>query len=145
MKKSTRCLLFSFILLFMGNTGFAGQNSLVNGVRVLDKNDVAVSFNLGLELPAPLLYSLRFDYEISDKVQIGLEGIYVDQLYSVALPIKYNFFRSEDATHNMGIEVTPAFSYLDLSGFLDGVVNPLRRAFGQPDQHTTTRACPHKS
>ncbi|MDO8493962.1 MAG: hypothetical protein Q7S68_01320 [Deltaproteobacteria bacterium] len=87
--------------LLAAQTAFSGERKLVEGAGTLEGGDFAISLNLGLDYPEPLIYGLRFDAGIGKRFQLGIGGtaVPIDSdsfLITAGLYSKFNFWRSEN-------------------------------------------------
>lgn len=91
---------------------FASDQKLVNGAGTLNSTTTAFSLNLGLDVPEPLLYGVRFDFGIGDRVQLGLSGAFFFVFNTLGLNTMVNVFKTQNDSDFISIYFNPSVLHL---------------------------------
>jgi len=106
-----RIALFSVILTLIAGQSFASDQKLVFGAGTIPSRDVAVSLDLGIQLPEPLLYGVRADFGIGDRVQLGIGGTYWGIFAGGGLYSTFNILRNKSKRDFLSLYFNPGFIY----------------------------------
>ena len=67
-------LVFVLACCLLGRQAFASDQKLVHGAGTLPHLTSAFTLSVGGEMPTPLVYALRYDIGLGNRVQLGLSG-----------------------------------------------------------------------
>lgn len=119
-------LILLFILPFFGFSfgsavaaGVASERSTVVGAAPLSKGKSSVGFSLGADLPEPLIYGVRYDFGISDRVQLGLGGSTFIIANTFGIYTLFNFLKNPSETDFLSLYITPALLHFEEALLLD--------------------------
>lgn len=84
------------------------ENSrLVQGAGTLAKGKKAFSLNLGLDLPEPLIYGIRFDFGVAKHYQLGFSGSVLGAVNTFGMNHLVNFYQSKNSRHFLSLAFSP--------------------------------------
>lgn len=106
--------LFLLLLCSLPGLGQAAEARLVHGAGTLPQRSWAVSLNTGLDYGELLIYTVKGDYGVTDRLQVGLSGGYFLVTGSASLPVTYNVLRSADESHFLSVQTAPGYVWFNL-------------------------------
>jgi hypothetical protein len=102
-RKSSRCFIETFLAIaaavLLSSTVSAQEVEMPQGAVTLSPGVTTFSINWGVDLPEPEVYSLRFDRGITENIQLGVSGGYLNDLSTANLHGRLNVLRSHDRVH----------------------------------------------
>lgn len=107
MKRKTLIVL-TLVLFCHSVHAVETNNNMVNGAATIPKDKRAFSFDLGADLPEPILYGARLDWGLSERYQLGVAGNFLGVMGTFGLNNTLNFFRDQHKTHYLSFQFSPA-------------------------------------
>lgn len=119
MKKMALVMVFIISIMTL-STALASEQKLVNGAGTLKHKTVAFSFDLGLDLPEPFLYGLRFDFGVSNRVQLGAAITVLGFVNTFGINSMFNILKTDKDSDFLSLYVCPFVIYITPLSFEDG-------------------------
>lgn len=98
-------ILYSYNLL-------ASERKLVNGAGTLSSGMWAVSLDLGVNYPEPLLWGFRVDRGFGDRIQLGISGSSLIILNTFAINGLFNVLKTKNDSDFLSIYLSPSVLHL---------------------------------
>lgn len=118
MKTIKYFLLFIVIaLLSSTSSALASGQRLVHGAGTIPSGSIALSLDLGLDLPEPFLYGVRLDFGVGDRVQLGVGTTAIGVINLVGIYSTFNVFKSENESDFISLYLIPSLIHVTGSLF----------------------------
>jgi hypothetical protein len=109
-----RCFLFLFITFFLiSGHAFASDQKLVHGAGTLPHLNSAFTLSAGFEMPTPMIYSLRYDIGLGNRVQLGISGSVLLFMNAVEIHSMFNVLKSASDRDFLSLYFNPSFQNLN--------------------------------
>jgi hypothetical protein len=114
-------LLSLFTCCLMVQPALASDQKLVHGAGTLPHLTSAITVSGGFELSTPLLYAIRYDIGLGNRVQLGLSASLLMVMNVVEMHSMFNILKSEYDSDFLSLYINPTIfhSYNILLPFLN--------------------------
>ena len=109
-------LVFVLACCLLGRQAFASDQKLAHGAGTLPHLTSAFTLSLGLEMPMPLYYALRYDIGLGNRVQLGVSGSRFWGITAVEIHSMFNVLKPAGDRDFLSLYLNPGF--IDMSGLL---------------------------
>lgn len=134
-----RKLSLTFLLVMIGSSpAWAGEASsapLAHGASVLPKGTSAFSLGGGYSFPEPVVYSLRYDRGVLDRLQLGISGGTIGIIGTATIHTKLNLVKTKDEAIWWSFHFDPSFFYYrflfaNFDAYLQNIATSFEYRFG---------------
>ena len=116
--------LLLFILICENMPAFASDQKLVHGAGTLPHLTSAVTVSGGVEIPTPIMYALRYDIGLGNRVQLGLAASVLGGngwMIGVEVPSMVNILKTASDSDFLSFYINPGLFILDDFLFIDNL------------------------
>lgn len=109
-------LVFVLACCLLGRQAFASDQKLTHGAGTLPHLTSAFTLSVGGEMPTPLVYALRYDIGLGNRVQLGLSGSWFLGITAVEIHSMFNVLKPDSDRDFLSLYLNPGF--INISGFI---------------------------
>jgi hypothetical protein len=106
-------LLLFFACFLMGRPATASDQNLVHGAGTLPHLTSAVTLSIGAEFPAPLIYAVRYDIGLGNRVQLGISASALGVMNALEIHSMFNILKTESESDFLSLYVNPSIFHMD--------------------------------
>jgi hypothetical protein len=109
-----RFFLFFFLTFFLiSGQAFASDRKLVHGAGTLPHLTSAFTLSAGFEMPTPIIYALRYDIGLGNRVQLGVSSSVLFLINTVEVHSMFNVLKSASDRDFVSLYLNPSFADLN--------------------------------
>ncbi|UCB46856.1 MAG: hypothetical protein JSV25_05395 [Spirochaetota bacterium] len=105
-------LLFFFACCVMFQQALASDQKLVHGAGTLPHLTSAITVSGGFEIPTLLIYAIRYDIGLGNRVQLGLSASLLGVVNAVEMHSMLNIIKTESDSDFLSIYINPTISHM---------------------------------